>query len=98
MPSPTIHESMIHDPCSSSSLQHHGAYHHNGRCLPQAGNKSALSYRADKGIPGYTGYIPSTKTLPLDPKGCCLHTGKLVGDADKTRALLEGGEGAAASE
>ena len=66
--------------------------------LAQAGNKSALSYRADRGIPGYTGYIPSTQTVPLDPKGGCEHTGRLVGEADKAAALLEGVAEGAASE
>ena len=35
----------------------------------QAGNKSALAYRSDIGIPGYTGFIPSWASQPLFPKG-----------------------------
>lgn len=35
----------------------------------QAGNKSALAYRSDIGIPGYTGFIPSWASQPLFTKG-----------------------------
>jgi len=49
-------------------------HHHKG--TGQAGNKSILSYRADIGVPGYTGYIPSSATIPLPIKGSTEHTGK----------------------
>ncbi|MEW5303044.1 MAG: hypothetical protein WDW36_005775 [Sanguina aurantia] len=56
---------------AGSSFQQH---FHNGP--NQAGNKSMLTYRPDKGIPGYTGFIPSAVGLPLPTKGSTLHTGK----------------------
>eukprot|EP00884_Botryococcus_braunii_P000729 jgi/Botrbrau1/10657/Bobra.53_2s0015.1 len=34
----------------------------------QAGNKSAASFRTDIGVPGYTGFIPQSKALPVDAK------------------------------
>lgn len=40
-----------------------------------AGNKSLLSYRADKGVPGYTGYIPGPSSMGLVVKGF-EHTGR----------------------
>ncbi|KAK9832066.1 hypothetical protein WJX81_003607 [Elliptochloris bilobata] len=40
----------------------------------QAGNKSALAWRTDIGIPGYTGFIPSWASQPLFPKGATLMT------------------------
>lgn len=43
----------------------------------QAGNKSALTYRCDIGVPGYTGYIPQTAAVPLQVKGSTKHTGDL---------------------
>ena len=45
-----------------------------GGCV-QAGNKSLLSYRADKGVPGYTGYIPGPASIGLVVKGF-EHTGR----------------------
>lgn len=36
----------------------------------QGGNCSTLTYRVDTGVPGYTGFIPSTSALPVDIKGC----------------------------
>ena len=41
----------------------------------QAGNKSALTYRCDIGVPGYTGYIPQSAAVPLQVKGSTKHTG-----------------------
>ena len=40
--------------------------HHKG--IGQAGNKSMLGYRAGFGVPGYTGFIPSTESLLLPTK------------------------------
>eukprot|EP00201_Polytomella_parva_P003132 CAMPEP_0175080316 /NCGR_PEP_ID=MMETSP0052_2-20121109/25429_1 /TAXON_ID=51329 ORGANISM="Polytomella parva, Strain SAG 63-3" /NCGR_SAMPLE_ID=MMETSP0052_2 /ASSEMBLY_ACC=CAM_ASM_000194 /LENGTH=564 /DNA_ID=CAMNT_0016350981 /DNA_START=11 /DNA_END=1705 /DNA_ORIENTATION=+ len=34
----------------------------------QAGNKSLISYRIDKGIPGYTGFIPTPAAVPIPIK------------------------------
>lgn len=51
---------------------------------PQAGNKSLLSFRQDIGVPGYTGFIPSTHVIPLPVKGANLRTGKL---ADSQRKM-----------
>lgn len=39
----------------------------------QAGNKSAGSYRTDIGVPGYTGFIPICKSLPVDAKAFLGH-------------------------
>ncbi|DBA75087.1 hypothetical protein WJX77_007300 [Trebouxia sp. C0004] len=44
----------------------------------QAGNKSALSYRCDIGVPGYTGYIPQTAAIPLQVKGSTKYIGRTI--------------------
>ncbi len=44
----------------------------------QAGNKSALSYRCDIGVPGYTGYIPQTAAIPLQVKGSTKYIGEAL--------------------
>ena len=44
----------------------------------QAGNKSALTYRCDIGVPGYTGYIPQTAAMPLQTKGSSQYIGVVV--------------------
>eukprot|EP00798_Chlamydomonas_sp_ICE-L_P005826 gene5826-6111_t len=49
----------------------------------QAGNKSMLSYRVDKGIPGYTGFNPSSASL-LVPFKASAHCGKPVPESVKT--------------
>ena len=49
---------------------------HTLHCALQAGNKSALTYRCDIGIPGYTGYIPQTAALPLQVKGSTKYIGE----------------------
>ena len=41
----------------------------------QAGNKSALTYRCDIGVPGYTGFIPQTAAIPLQVKGSTKYIG-----------------------
>lgn len=41
----------------------------------QAGFKGALSFRADHGVPGYTGYCPSSANMPLNLKGGTTRTG-----------------------
>lgn len=47
-------------------------------CLfPQAGFKSALTYRGDIGIPGYTGFNPSATCVPLAVKSETAYEGKL---------------------
>mmetsp|Transcript_10246 Transcript_10246/g.25089 ORF Transcript_10246/g.25089 Transcript_10246/m.25089 type:complete len:439 (-) Transcript_10246:230-1546(-) len=51
--------------------------HHKG--MGQAGNKSTLSYRADIGVPGYTGYIPSSSSIQVPIKGSTQHIGKDAG-------------------
>ncbi len=43
--------------------------------MPQAGNKSLLSYNTTVGVPGYSGYIPSHAGLSLPVKGF-EHTGR----------------------
>ena len=43
--------------------------------LHQAGNTSALAYRTDIGIPGYTGFIPLWASQPLFPKGGTVRSG-----------------------
>ena len=50
------------------------------RCALQAGNKSALTYRCDIGIPGYTGYIPQTAALPLQVKGSTKYIGEAAAE------------------
>jgi len=52
-------------------------HHHKG--TGQGGNKSMLSWRVDIGVPGYTGYIPSSASIPLPHKGSTEHTGKIAG-------------------
>lgn len=42
-----------------------------------AGFKGALSFRADLGVPGYTGYCPSSVNIPLNLKCGTTRTGKL---------------------
>lgn len=42
----------------------------------QAGNKSALTYRCDIGVPGYTGFIPQTAAIPLQVKGSTKYIGE----------------------
>mgnify|MGYP001801315346 CR=1 FL=1 len=41
---------------------------HHKTTIGQAGNNSTLSYRCDIGIPGYTGYIPTSLSVPLPQK------------------------------
>jgi len=53
-------------------------HHHKG--TGQAGNKSMLSYKVDTGVPGYTGYIPSSASIPLPVKGSTVHTGRVAGE------------------
>mmetsp|Transcript_21611 Transcript_21611/g.26033 ORF Transcript_21611/g.26033 Transcript_21611/m.26033 type:complete len:81 (-) Transcript_21611:1472-1714(-) len=36
-----------------------------------------LSFRGDIGIPGYTGYIPTSLSVQLPTKGSTIHTGKI---------------------
>ncbi len=43
----------------------------------QAGNKSLLSFRSDIGVPGYTGFCPSSAGITLPIKGF-QHTGRPV--------------------
>ncbi|KAK9814842.1 hypothetical protein WJX72_012462 [[Myrmecia] bisecta] len=62
---------------------------HTHRGARQAGNKSLLSYRCDIGVPGYTGYIPQSASLPLYPKGSTEHTGRVPDEATRLKATLE---------
>ena len=48
-------------------------HHHKG--IGQSGNKSMLSFRNDIGVPGYTGYIPSSKGIILPIKGSTERSG-----------------------
>ena len=43
--------------------------------VPQGGNKSTLAFRNDIGIPGYTGFNPSSTCLPPQLKGNTVRTG-----------------------
>lgn len=53
-----------------------------------AGNKGMLSYRADRGIPGYSGYAPGWATVPVCVRGTNTHTGRLpAGSLDASAAL-----------
>lgn len=62
-----------------------GDNHHNGAGM--AGNKSFMSYRTGKGVPGYTGYIPGTENFPVPAK-----------TAGASRAELDRGEAAPHSD
>lgn len=60
----------LRGPLQVHCIAQHRVDTHVGRHPSQGGNTSTLTYRADKGVPGYTGFIPSTATLPVDIKGC----------------------------
>mmetsp|Transcript_17300 Transcript_17300/g.37331 ORF Transcript_17300/g.37331 Transcript_17300/m.37331 type:complete len:459 (-) Transcript_17300:854-2230(-) len=53
----------------------------------QAGNKSLLAFRADIGVPGYTGYIPGPASIVLPVKNF-QRTGKPVDSAFKDTTTL----------
>ena len=55
-------------------------------------NKSSLAFRNDIGIPGYTGYIPTSGCVPVDPKGGTRREAKVLrtDHAEKLAATLPG--------
>ncbi|KAL3133752.1 hypothetical protein ABBQ32_008236 [Trebouxia sp. C0010 RCD-2024] len=54
----------------------------------QAGNKSALTYRCDIGVPGYTGFIPQTAAIPLQVKGSTKYIGRTIDGSRKEIASV----------
>lgn len=54
----------------------------------QAGNKSLLSFRADVGIPGYTGFIPIVNCVRVPGKNA-EHTGKFASSELVNEALKD---------
>ncbi len=57
--------------------------------LQQAGNKSAVSYRTDIGVSGYTGFIPQSKALLVEPKASVGHLPPFPCDYVRQRAGIE---------
>ena len=55
----------------------------------QAGNKSALTYRCDIGVPGYTGFIPQTAAIPLQVKGSTKYIGRQNTEPDNALMASE---------
>ena len=51
------------------------------------GHGGMVSYRTSKGIPGYTGYCPSSDAIAQPIKGLTKHTGKQYSQADFDRQL-----------
>ena len=51
------------------------------------GHGGMVSYRTSKGIPGYTGYCPSSDAIAQPIKGLTKHTGKQYSQADFERQL-----------
>lgn len=61
--------------CLRDILWYSACAHNTRAALHQAGNTSALAYRTDIGIPGYTGFIPLWASQPLFPKGGTVRSG-----------------------
>lgn len=55
---------------------------------PQAGNKGLLTYNNAVGIPGYTGFMPSTNALALPVKGF-EHTGRPAASAEVEKLTVK---------
>ena len=64
----------VHDSHFLITIPVHGS--EGGKWLVQAGFKSALTYRGDIGIPGYTGFNPSATCIPLSVKAETAYVGK----------------------